>query len=103
MKPLTVLSLRRVVAATTKRKEGAVSIFRRLSHTLWRCQYHVVWVPKYRFRILTKAWKVVSVTFEYVKRRHLPIVRYAELMIARLMIPNSSSIFDKLCCVCKVG
>jgi len=29
-----------------------VSRFRKLSHTIWHCQYHVVWVPKYRFRIL---------------------------------------------------
>jgi putative transposase len=29
-----------------------VSRFRRLSHTLWHCQYHIVWVPKYRYRIL---------------------------------------------------
>ncbi len=30
-----------------------MSRFRRLSHTLWHCQYHLVWVPKYRFRILS--------------------------------------------------
>ena len=40
-----------------ERKEEAVSRFRRLSHTLWHCQYHVVWVPKYRFRILTGSVK----------------------------------------------
>jgi putative transposase len=34
-----------------------VSRFRRLSHTIWHCQYHIVWVPKYRFRILTGAVK----------------------------------------------
>jgi putative transposase len=34
-----------------------VSSFRRRSHTLRHCQYHVVWVPKYRFRILTGAVK----------------------------------------------
>jgi putative transposase len=28
------------------------SRFRKLSHSLWHCQYHIVWVPKYRFRIL---------------------------------------------------
>ncbi len=26
--------------------------FRKLSHTIWFCQYHIVWTPKYRFRIL---------------------------------------------------
>ena len=30
-----------------------MSRFRKLSHAVWHCQYHVVWVPKYRFRILT--------------------------------------------------
>jgi len=29
-----------------------MSRFRRLSQTIWHCQYHVVWVPKYRFRVL---------------------------------------------------
>ena len=29
-----------------------MSRFRRLSHALWHCHYHIVWVPKYRFRIL---------------------------------------------------
>jgi putative transposase len=29
-----------------------MSRFQRASHVIWHCQYHVVWVPKYRFRIL---------------------------------------------------
>lgn len=29
-----------------------MSRFRKLSHALWHCQYHLVWVPKYRFRVL---------------------------------------------------
>ena len=33
------------------------SRFRKLSHTLWHCQYHIVWVPKYRYRILQGAVK----------------------------------------------
>ena len=33
------------------------SRFRKLSHTIWHCQYHIVWVPKYRFRILHGAVK----------------------------------------------
>jgi putative transposase len=47
-----------LLPTTSKRKEEAVSRFRKLSHTIWHCQYHVVWVPKYRFRILTGAVKV---------------------------------------------
>lgn len=29
-----------------------MSRFRKLSHTLWHRQYHIVWVPKYRYKIL---------------------------------------------------
>ena len=29
-----------------------MSRFSRLSHVIWHCQYHIVWVPKYRYRIL---------------------------------------------------
>ena len=29
-----------------------MSRFSRLSHVLWCCQYHIVWVPKYRYRVL---------------------------------------------------
>ena len=32
-----------------------MSRFNKLSHVIWHCQYHIVWVPKYRFRILTDA------------------------------------------------
>jgi putative transposase len=30
-----------------------MSRFQKLSHVLWRCQYHLVWTPKYRYRVLT--------------------------------------------------
>ncbi len=29
-----------------------MSRFRKLSQSIWHCQYHIVWVPKYRFRVL---------------------------------------------------
>ena len=29
-----------------------MSRFKRASHVIWHCQYHIVWVPKYRFRVL---------------------------------------------------
>ena len=32
-----------------------MSRFRKLIHTIWYCQYHIVWVPKYRRKILTGA------------------------------------------------
>ncbi|MBN3035507.1 MAG: IS200/IS605 family transposase [Bacteroidales bacterium] len=27
--------------------------YKKLSHVIYKCEYHIVWVPKYRFRILT--------------------------------------------------
>ena len=29
-----------------------MSRFRKLTHAIWHCQYHIVWTPKYRFRVL---------------------------------------------------
>ena len=29
-----------------------MSRFEKLTHVLWHCQYHIIWVPKYRYRVL---------------------------------------------------
>jgi REP-associated tyrosine transposase len=34
-------------------RKNQMSRFSRLSHAIWHCQYHFVWVPKYRYRVLT--------------------------------------------------
>ena len=34
-----------------------MSRYKMLSHTIWHCQYHIIWTPKYRYRILTGAIK----------------------------------------------
>ena len=31
-----------------------MSRFCKLSQTIWHCQYHIVWTPKYRFKILKR-------------------------------------------------
>ena len=36
-----------------------MSKYRKLSHVVYKCDYHIVWVPKYRFRILTGAIKAL--------------------------------------------
>ena len=30
-----------------------MSKYKKLSHVIYKCDYHIVWVPRYRFRILT--------------------------------------------------
>ena len=34
-----------------------MSRYKKLSHVVYKCDYHIVWVPKYRFRILKGAVK----------------------------------------------
>ena len=29
-----------------------MSRFKRMSHTIWQCEYHIVWTPKYRYRVM---------------------------------------------------
>ena len=29
-----------------------MSRFRKLSQTIWHCQYHILWTPKYRYRVM---------------------------------------------------
>ena len=30
-----------------------MSRFRKISHAIWHCQYHIVWIPKYRYKVMT--------------------------------------------------
>ena len=34
-----------------------MSRYKKLSHVVYKCDYHIVWVPKYRYRVLTGAIK----------------------------------------------
>lgn len=30
-----------------------MSKYKKQSHVVWKCDYHIVWCPKYRFRVLS--------------------------------------------------
>jgi putative transposase len=34
------------------KRRYSIKDFKRLAHAVWQCKYHIVWCPKYRFRIL---------------------------------------------------
>ena len=65
-----------------------MGIWRKQSHVLWQCSYHLVWCPKYRYRILNgttgefvqKAirniceWKGVEVLELSVREDHVHLV-----------------------------
>ena len=42
-----------------------MSRFRKLSQTIWHCKYHIVWVPKYRYRILKG--KIAELVEQYIR------------------------------------
>ena len=62
--------------------------FKRLAHAVWQCKYHIVWCPKYRFRILKGEaeesvcyvikklceWKKVEILEGSVQADHLHLV-----------------------------
>ena len=62
--------------------------FKRLAHAVWQCQCHIVWCPKYRFRILKDEvggsvcdvikqlceWKKVEILEGSVQEDHLHLV-----------------------------
>ena len=53
-----------------------MSRFSKLSHVLWHCQYHIVWVPKYRYRVLTGevGFEVMKTVRVFAKRLGCEIV-----------------------------
>ena len=40
------------MVALEPNRRYSVKQFKRLAHAVWQCKYHVVWCPKYRYRIL---------------------------------------------------
>jgi putative transposase len=76
-----------------------MSRFRKLTQTIWHCQYHIVWVPKYRFRILEgKVAKEVSNCIRaFSEQKHSEIIElnvqndHVHLLV---MVPPKVSISD---------
>ncbi len=62
--------------------------FKKLSHVVWDCKYHVVWCPKYRFRVLKGdiaksireiirqlcEWRKIEILAGNVQRDHVHLV-----------------------------
>jgi putative transposase len=54
---------------------------RRQAHCIYRCQYHIVWIPKYRYSILTTGVKqYLEIKLEEI-RKHYPEIEYIETNI----------------------
>ena len=50
--------------------------FQKLSHTVWECKYHIVWCPKYRFKVMQYELRyyVRDVLRELCRRHHVEIL-----------------------------
>ena len=76
-----------------------MSRFQKLSHTIWRCQYHIVWAPKYRYRILSGkvAIEVASCIRVFSEQQRCDIIElniqidHVHLLV---MVPPKVSISD---------
>ncbi|HDP69876.1 MAG TPA: IS200/IS605 family transposase [Actinobacteria bacterium] len=46
----------------------------RKAHCVYRCQYHIVWIPKYRYKILTNGVdKYLEIKLDEVRKHYLKI------------------------------
>ena len=51
---------------------------RRQAHCVYRCQYHLVWIPKYRYKILIKGVReYLEIKLDEV-RKYYPEIEYVE-------------------------
>ena len=78
-----------------------MSGFKKLSHVVWQCKYHIVWCPKYRYKVLSGniakllevdirmlcEWKGVEILELNVCQDHIHIVVAVppKLSISKLM------------------
>ena len=65
-----------------------MSSFNKLAHAIWQCKYHIVWCPKYRFRILKGAveksvkeiikqlceWKKLEILEMNIQEDHIHVI-----------------------------
>ncbi len=51
---------------------------RRQAHSVYRCEYHIVWITRYRYKVLTKGVdKYLLTKFDEVRKYH-PEIEYLE-------------------------
>ena len=76
-----------------------MSRFRKLSHTLWHCQYHIVWTPKYRFRILSgqvseEVSRCIRAFGEHLKCEVVELNIQIDPVHLIVMVPPKTSVSD---------
>jgi putative transposase len=81
-------SLRYIRMALKIKRRYLMSNFNKLAHSIWECKYHLVWCPKYRFRILVGevgktaieiirelcSWKKLEIIEGSVQKDHIHLI-----------------------------
>ena len=76
-----------------------MSRFNKLAHSIWHCHYHIVWTPKYRFRVLVEDVKEeiekgIRIYCEQLKCKIVEMNVQSEHVHLLLMVPPKESISD---------
>jgi len=76
-----------------------MSRFRKLSHAIWHCQYHLVWVPKYRYQVLvwtvgTEVANCVRLYCDQLESEVIELNVQSDHVLLITMIPPKVSIFQ---------
>ena len=78
-----------------------MSRFRKLSHVIWHCQYHIVWVPKYRYRVLegdvgTEVQKCIRLFCSQLGSEIIELNVQPEHIHLIIMVPPKVSISNRM-------
>ena len=76
-----------------------MSRFRKLSQTIWHCQYHIVWTPKYRYRVMSgeiadEANNSIRTQTERLKSEIIELNVQIDHVHVLVMVPPKRSISD---------
>ena len=65
--------------ASIPRSTGGIMIEESLAHTTWDCTYHIVWIPKYRRKVLYGECRkeVIEVVRQLLANKKIQIVEGA--------------------------
>ena len=76
-----------------------MSSFNKLAHSVWKCKYHIVWCPKYRYKILQgelrkSLWEIIVQLCEWKKLEILSCNIQEDHVHLVLSIPPKNSVSE---------
>lgn len=92
-----LFTLREVASLQNNVERKTMSRFNKLAHSIWCCHFHIVWVPKYRFRVLTgkvkeEVEKSIKISVEQLGCKIVEMNVQVDHVHIVLMVPPKHSI-----------